>query len=290
MPAIDDFRLDWVIEAEAPFMDPLAFYPDATAEVLAEHAHWLEPRYQDPESGWLIFCFQAFLLRTPRHTVLIDSCLGNDKERPNRPLFHRRQGRFLEDLAALGVAPEDIDFVLCTHLHADHIGWNTRLLDGRWVPTFPNARYVMARREYGFWEERYRTRPKGPREIAFEDSVLPVVEAGRAVLVDDDHQIEDGVWLEPAPGHTPGNVVVNLRSGAARAVLLGDTIHHPIQLKRPDWSCMACEDKAQSAATRLGLIERYADTEVLMVPAHFRSPSPCRFVRDGAAFGMAPAG
>ncbi|MDP6353293.1 MAG: MBL fold metallo-hydrolase [Alphaproteobacteria bacterium] len=289
MHQINDFRLQSVIEAEEPFVAPLAFFPDATQDVFDAHGHWLRPRFQDPETGSLIFAFQSYVLRTARHTILIDSCIGNDKVRTNRPGWHLRQGSFLDDLAAIGVRPEAIDFVLCTHLHADHIGWNTRLVDGRWVPTFPNARYVIARREYDFWEQRHRTDPDGPREIAFADSVLPVVEAGKSVFVDGDHQIEDGVWLEPAPGHTPGSMVVNLRSGDATAVLLGDSIHHPIQLKRPDWSCMACEDKAQSAQTRRGLIERYADTDTLMAPAHFAAPSPCRFVRDGDAFGFEAA-
>jgi glyoxylase-like metal-dependent hydrolase (beta-lactamase superfamily II) len=286
MHGIGDFTLQSVVEIEAPFMSPFDFFPDASEDVFDRHAHWLKPRYQDPASEKLIFCYQSYILRTPHHTILIDSCIGNDKQRPNRPDWHLRKGRFLDDLAAIDVQPEDVDFVLCTHLHADHIGWNTRLQNGRWVPTFANARYVLSRREYAFWEERYRANPGGPRQIAFADSVLPVVEAGRAVFVGDDHQIEDGVWLEPAPGHTPGNVVVNLRSGSATAVLLGDAIHHPIQLKHPEWSSMACEDKALSAKVRRGLIERYADTDAVMAPAHFAAPSPCRFVSDGEAFGF----
>ena len=286
MQRIGAFTLQSVIELEAPFLSPFDFFPDATEDVFDRHAHWLKPRYQDTASGRLIFCFQSFILRTAHHTILVDSCIGNDKQRPYRPDWHMRKGSFLADLAAIGVRPEAVDFVLCTHLHADHIGWNTRLEDGRWVPTFAAAKYVMSRREYAFWEERHRTDPTGPRQIAFADSVLPVVEANKAELVDGDHQIEDGVWLEPAPGHTPGNMVVNLRSGAATAVLLGDTIHHPVQLKHPDWSSMACEDKALSARTRRGLIERYADTATVMAPAHFPAPSICRFVSDGDAFGF----
>lgn len=286
MRQLNDLQLMSVVEIEVPFLDPFDFFPDATPDVLDAQAHWLKPRYQDPVSGRLMFCFQSYIVRTPRHTILVDSCIGNHKDRPNRPDWHRRDGSFLADLAGLGIRPEDIDMVFCTHLHADHVGWNTRLVDGRWVPTFPNARYLLGRGEYDFWERRYRADAGGPRQIAFADSVLPVVEAGQAVFVDGDHAIEDGVVLEPAPGHTPGNMVVSLRSGDASAVLLGDTIHHPLQLKRPDWSSMACEDKALSAATRRGLIERYADTDTLMAPAHFPAPSVCRFVRDGDAFGF----
>jgi len=286
MHRINDVTLQSVIEVEEPFVDPLAFFPDATQEVIDAQVEWLKPRYQDPATGHLIFCFQSYILRTAHHTILVDSCIGNDKERPNRPGWHKRSGSYLAELAGIGVDPAEIDFVLCTHLHADHIGWNTQLVDGRWVPTFPNARYVMARREYDFWEQRYQSDPGGPRQIAFADSVLPVVEANKAEFVDGDHQIEDTVWIEPAPGHTPGNVVVNVRSGDDSAVLLGDSIHHPIQLKHPDWSCMACEDKAQSAVTRRGLIERYADTSTVMAPAHFIAPSLCRFVSEGNAFGF----
>ena len=286
MRQINDFTLQSVIEIEEPFLAPFEFYPDATQKVLDAHAHWLQPRHQDVESGRLIFCIQSYIVRTQHHTILVDSCIGNDKERPTRPAWHMRKGTYLSDLANLDVRPEDIDFVLCTHLHADHIGWNTRLVDGRWVPTFPNAKYIIGRREYDFWEQRYRNDPTGPRHISFVDSVLPVVEAKKAVFVDGDHQIEDGVWLEPAPGHTPGNMVVNLRSGQDAAVLLGDTIHHPIQLKRPDWSTVACEDKALSAKTRRDLIERYADTDTLMAPAHFVAPTVCHFVSEDEAFGF----
>jgi glyoxylase-like metal-dependent hydrolase (beta-lactamase superfamily II) len=288
MYTLADFTLQSIIEAENPFVAPLTFFPDATQDALDEHSNWLTPRFQDIDSGRLNFCFQAYIVRTPRHTILIDSCIGNDKDRPNRPDWHLRQGPFLDDLAAAGLRPEDIDFVMCTHLHADHIGWNTRLLDGRWVPTFPNARYIIGRDEYAFWEGRHRADLSGPRQVAFADSVLPVVEAGKADFVDHDHAIEDGVWIEAAPGHTPGNMVVKLRSGDESAVVLGDSIHHPLQLRHPDWSCMACEDKAQSAKTRRGLIERYADSDTLMMPAHFVSPSPCHFVTSGDAFWFNP--
>ena len=286
MYKVGDFTLESVTEIEEPFLDPFDFFPDATADVFDAHAHWLKPRYQDPVSGKLIFRFQSYIVRTERQTILVDSCIGEDKDRANRPSWHHRKGTFLADLAALGLQPADIDVVCCTHLHADHIGWNTQLVDGRWVPTFPNAQYIMGRDEYGFWEQRYKDDPSGPRQIAFADSVLPVVEADKAVFVEMDHQIADGITLEPAPGHTPGNMVMNLNSGDGSAVLLGDSIHHPIQLKQPEWSCMACEDKALSAKTRRGLIERYADTDTIMAPVHFASPTVCRFISEGDAFGF----
>jgi glyoxylase-like metal-dependent hydrolase (beta-lactamase superfamily II) len=233
----------------------------------------------------MMFCFQSYVLRTEHHNILVDSCIGNDKNRPHRPTWHRRQGSFLADLARLGVEPEEIDFVLCTHLHGDHVGWNTQLVDGRWVPTFPNAKYIMARTECDFWEQRYREAPDEPRNYAFGDSVLPVLEANRAVLVDTDHEISSGVWFEPAPGHTPGNVVVNVKSNGAAGVLLGDTIHHVLQILEPDWSTFVCEDKAAARASRRAILEKYVDTETLIAPAHFPTPTLGRIVGRDGGFG-----
>jgi glyoxylase-like metal-dependent hydrolase (beta-lactamase superfamily II) len=285
MHNIGEFELDRVVESEEPLVAPKDFFPDATADVFEEHADWLQPDHVDPQSGKLVICVQSYIIRTSRHTILVDACVGNDKERDVFPGWNMRNGPFLEDLAAAGVHPDEVDFVLCTHLHTDHVGWNTRLVDGRWVPTFPNARYIFARREYEFWEARNRAAVSEGSPTPFADSVLPVMEAKQAVLVDMDHQIEDGIWLEPAPGHTEGNVMVNLRSRDDTAVLSGDVIHHPVQLVRPDWSSRACEDKTQSHATRLGLIERMADSDTLLVPAHFASPSVGHIVRAGDHFG-----
>ena len=285
MRNIGEFELDRVVESEEPLIAPSEFFPDSTPDVFEEHAGWLQPDHVDAQSGHLIICVQSYIVRTPRHTIVVDACVGNDKQRDVFPGWHMRQGPFLEDMAAAGVHVEEVDFVLCTHLHTDHVGWNTRLIDGRWVPTFPNARYIFARREYKFWEARNRAAIGQGNPTPFADSILPVMEAKQAVLVDMDHQIEDGVWLEPAPGHTEGNVVVNLRSGDHTAVLSDDVIHHPVQLVHPDWSSRACEDKAASQATRLELIERVADTDTLLVPAHFASPSVGHIVRRGEGFG-----
>ncbi len=288
MVSVGEFELSRVVEMEGPAFEPDFLLPDSTPEVFAEHASWLEPRYVAPDSGLLVLSMQTFVVRTPRQTILVDTCVGNDKQRPARPGWHLRDGPFLDDLARAGVRPEEVDVVMCTHLHADHVGWNTRLVDGRWVPTFPNARYVFARREYEFWEARHRDAPDEPRDHgAFADSVLPVVEANMAVMVETDHQFDDGVWFEPAPGHTVGNVVVNLCSKGRRAVLTGDVIHHPVQLARPDWSSRFCEDKALSRRTRRALIERYADSDTLVCPAHFASPTVGHIVAAGEAFGYA---
>lgn len=282
---IGEFELDRVVESEEPLITPDGFFPESNPDVFAEHAAWLQPRYLDPISGKLIICVQSYIVRTPRHTIVVDACVGNDKERAVFPQWHHQQSTYLADLAAAGVHTEDVDFVMCTHLHTDHVGWNTRLLDGRWVPTFPNARYIFARDEYRHCEEQMRQDASTGHPQAFADSVLPVMAAGQAVLVDNDHEIDHGVWLEPAPGHTPGNVVVNLQSGEDHAVLSGDVIHHPIQLVRPEWSSRACEDRPQSRQTRRTFIERHADTKTLIAPAHFASPSLGYIISRNDHFG-----
>ncbi len=283
---IGDVQVSRVVDMEGGFAQPVFLFPDANAEAMAAQRSWLEPGFLDPANGELIMSFHAFVLKTPRHTILVDACIGNDKERPNREGWHRRDGPFLANLLAAGVRPEDVDFVLCTHMHADHVGWNTRLVDGRWVPTFPNARYIFARTEYEHWQ---RVIKKSDGETvnhgSFADSVLPVVEAGKAVMVDTDHQIEDGIWLEPAPGHTPGNVVINIAgTGGARAVLAGDVMHHPVQLAHPDWSSRFCGDPGQSHRSRRALIERHADTPTVVLTAHFAAPTAGTIVSAGDAF------
>ncbi len=282
---IGQFEINRVIESEGPFLEVQSFIPDADQAVVEANRDWLMPRFIEPASNKIILNIQSYILRTPRHTILVDTCVGNDKPRPGRPMFDHLSLPYLADLAAAGVRPEEVDFVLCTHLHVDHAGWNTQLINGRWVPTFPNAKYIFARTEYEFWERRHLDGSEGPVPNVYDDSILPVMQAGQAVLVDADHQIDDGLWFEPAPGHTPGNVVVNLQSQGATGVLTGDVMHHPLQLIRPEWSSRACEDPVQSAATRRALIERYADTDTLIAPAHFASPTMGHIISKGDGFG-----
>ena len=281
---LGEFNVSRVLEQEGPFREPEFLFPDAVEEAVAPHRDRLAPRFIDPESGRLILSFHSFVLRTGRHTVLVDACVGNDKERPERPSWHRLDSPYLDNLAAAGVRPEEVDFVLCTHLHGDHVGWNTRLENGRWVPTFPNAKYIFARTEYEYWEKEQAEAGAPINHGSFNDSVLPVVEAGRAVMVESDHAIEDGVWLEPAPGHTPGNVVLNLVSNGARAVIAGDTIHHPLQFAHPEWSSSFCTDPALSRKTRTAFIERLAESDELLLTAHFPTPTVGRVVPAGDAF------
>jgi glyoxylase-like metal-dependent hydrolase (beta-lactamase superfamily II) len=251
-----------------------------TAEDLAELKtwYWSEELSLDPNAAIFKIQVRSYVMRVDGLNVLIDSCCGNDKER-SVPWAHRLQSRWLENLATAGCQPEDIDLVLCTHLHTDHVGWNTRLKDGRWVPTFPNARYVFSRKDYDFFSKQ--THEAHNRE-AFLDSVLPVVETGQADIVESDHcvhrEIEDGIWLEDAAGHSPGSVVVNAQRGGSRAVFVGDAMHHPIQLVRPDIPFFADETPNEACVTRERLLAQCAENGAVLYPAHFPN-SPVGQVR-----------
>ena len=273
MYKLGQLEIHRAIESEVPIFDTFTFFPDATREVVEANKDWLMPRYIDPETIEVILCIQSYVIKTSHHTILVDTCVGNHKSRPARPSWHMQNAPFIEELASVGVHPEEVDFVLCTHLHVDHVGWNTKLLDGRWVPTFPNAKYIFSRNEFELWAARYEKGETVPVPLVYEDSVLPIVEAGQAIIVEDTHQIDDGMWLEPAPGHTPGHVMLNLKSGEETALMSGDVIHHPLQLIRPQWSSRACEDPHLSAVSRTKMLERVADTNTLLCPAHFGSPT-----------------
>ena len=276
---IGDMTVSRIVEYEGPIFPPGFLFPDADDEALRAHADWLQPAFIDPDSGHLIMSFHSYVVRTPRHTILVDTCLGNHKHRPQRDFWHMRDGPYLADLAAMGIAPEDVDFVMCTHLHVDHVGWNTRLIDGRWVPTFPNARYLFGRRELEHWQSVAAAGSvESVNHGSYQDSVLPVVEAGQAVLVDDGHTLDDGIWVEDAPGHTPGNAMIRLKSAQGNAVLTGDTIQHPLQLARPDWSSAFCDDPVLSRESRTRLIEAAADTDTLVLTGHFPDPVAGRIV------------
>jgi glyoxylase-like metal-dependent hydrolase (beta-lactamase superfamily II) len=281
---IGSFEVHRVAEYEGPFLAPHEFFPDFDPEVVRANRDLLGPRLIDPASGKLIFSFHTFVIKTGHHTILIDSCLGNDKERPTRPQFHLLRTNYLADLAAAGLKPDEVDYVMCTHLHWDHVGWNTRLENGRWVPTFPKARYVMARREYSHWEGVHKQGEDTPHRRAFEDSVLPVVASGQSQLVGDDFALEDGLWFEAAPGHTPGNVVIHARSVGETALFMGDVLHHPLQLFKPEWSTFACTDRELSRQTRTRLVEEHAARGTRLLPAHFPTPTVGHIRRRNGAY------
>ena len=281
-----DVGISTVVESLRVPMAFAEFLPQLleAREVLEAARPWLEPRFAsfgtDPATSVGFLDFHTYVVRTPRHVILIDTCIGDDKERGGHKYFHKLKTPWLANLRAAGLAPEQVDYVMCTHMHADHVGWNTRLVDGRWVPTFPNAKYVFARTEFEHRKRNYESSANAGYG-AYADSILPVVETGQAVIVDDGHELDGCLTLEPAPGHTPGNVIIQLRSRGARAAFCGDVLHHPIQVSHPEWSAVFCEDRAQSAATRRRFVASQADTGNIVIPAHFPAPTAGRIASHG---------
>jgi len=251
--------------------------PDATPEKLAQ-IPWLKPHFVTPE-GNLILNIQMLIIETPEQKMVVDTCIGNDKAL-NMEGWANLQLPFLDDLKNMGHDPASIDKVICTHLHVDHVGWNTRKVENKWVPTFPNARYVMVEDEFKFW----RDLEEDSFGDVFGESVAPVVDAGQADFVQPDHKVSDHVWFESTPGHTPGHVSVHISSQGEEAIISGDMMHHPCQIARPDWATPFDADNAAAIATRKQFLERYADKPVLVFGTHFADPVGGRIVRDGKTY------
>jgi glyoxylase-like metal-dependent hydrolase (beta-lactamase superfamily II) len=280
-----DLTIHRIIEQETAFLPALDMLPSLRPELLDENRAWMRQAKALDEADVLILCFQSYLIRTPHQTILVDSCIGNDKQRPSRPKWHvKTDDAYMRSLAAAGVCPADIDFVMCTHLHPDHVGWNTRLENGRWVPTFPNARYVFAKNEFDYWREQNAKAPVAQ----FGDSVLPVVEADKADVVTNDFAIGDHARILPTPGHTPGHVAFAFGKGKDAAVFSGDLMHTPLQTLYPELSPKFDVDPAQAAVTRRSFLERYCDSDTLCCTAHFPSPSVGKIRRKGDGFSCEP--
>ena len=271
-----------IVEQEGPFFDAMQFFPTATKEFLDENRRWLQPRFLDANDK-LILCIQSYVVRTPHHTIMIDTCVGNHKPRPARSFWNMMNSdRYEKSLAASGFSVNDIDFVMCTHLHTDHVGWNTRLENGRWVPTFPKARYVFADRELAYWTKRQQDDPAACPWIV--DSVLPIVAANRADIVKSAHAFNDLVTLIPTPGHTIDHYSVRVGRPGADAIITGDMIHSPLQARFPELGMMADYDSKQAGESRRSLFGQVCYTSTLMCMAHFPSPSTGRLVRHREAF------
>ena len=212
---IGDITIDAVIEREGPWRRPQDFFPAYDEAVFKHHLPTMEPEVFDAALGMIVITYQTFVVRTPRYTILVDTCTGEDKGHPP-PFDFPGKERWRNELFALGISYEMVDYVFCTHLHIDHTGWNTTLRDGRWVPTFPNAKYVFHKKEYAVWEAE-NAKGANPPGTVFRDNCLPIVEAGQALLVDDDYALDDTVTLTPTPGHSPCHCCVNIFSrGQAR--------------------------------------------------------------------------
>jgi len=256
--------------------------PQATYEEILPIA-WLQPDFAD-ERGRLKMSIHALVVEAPSRRIIVDTCLGNDKENRRIPTWNKLQTSFLADLAAAGYARETIDTVVCTHLHVDHVGWNTILVDGRWVPTFPKARYLMGRVEYAHWTSQLER-----EDIAavLADSVTPVRDGGLVDLVETDHRVCDEISLVPTAGHTPGHVSVRIASCGEEALITGDFMHHPCQIARPEWSSTADSDPLLARRTREQMLTRLAGTPTLVIGTHFAGRTTGHVVRDGAAFRLA---
>ncbi|WP_025357351.1 MBL fold metallo-hydrolase [Kutzneria viridogrisea] len=264
---------------------PQAFFPEAPDGAWLDHKSWLAPDFWDTDANHCMTAVQTWLLRSEGSTILVDTGVGNHKERPDSPLWTGLRTSFLEDLATAGARPEDVDIVINTHLHADHVGWNTRLDGTDWVPTFPNATYLIPEREFHRWNpegEHY----DGGNQNVFEDSVTPVHRAGQVRLWDLSHRIDKNLRLDLAPGHTPGSSVVTLESGTDRAVFVGDMMHNPLQFVEPDTNSCFCEDQAEARATRHKVLGWAADNNALVLPAHLGGQGGAEIVRDGGKFAI----
>jgi len=274
-------KISRIVEMELPvaYDERRPFLAEATPEALRETS-WLYPHYVT-EEGALRLSIHALLVEAPGLRLVVDTCIGND--RPRNFLGKKALSTaFLAEMEAAGWARESVDAVVCTHLHVDHVGWNTMLEDGQWVPTFPNARYLIGRTEYDYWNAH----DDAEQQVILSDSVGPVFDAGLAQLVEMDHRLSAEIALMPTPGHTPGHVSVAIASEGERAIITGDSMHHPCQIAHPGWSPPFDTDKTQSEATRRRLLEDVADQPILIIGTHFAAPTAGRVVRDGAAYRL----
>jgi len=277
---IGDVKVTSIMESA----DTIPWAPLFPAEAAGHYKKydWLVPKFITPE-GMIILAVQAFVLEIRGQRIVIDTCVGNDRDR-ELPQCADLQTAFLEDFKSAGFDPNSINYVLCTHLHFDHCGWNTKREGGRWVPTFPKARYLFGRKEWAYWQQVLKEKSQDVRHIL--DSVQPIIDAGLADFVDTNHRLTDEIWLEPSHGHTPGHVSVHVSSRGQEAVVTGDVFHNPIQLAEPEICSAACVDKEMSRQTRREFIARYGDRPVRFFAIHFNEPVG-RVVRDAQSWRFA---
>lgn len=285
---LGDVEVVRVVEWSGPFAPAAYLVPQAGEQTWADHEQWLAPHHFAPDTGMANAALQTWVLRSGGRTVLVDTGVGAGRERPDTPHFHMRKGDLPARLAAVGVRPQDVDVVVVTHVHADHVGWNTTGVDGDWVPTFPNARYLLPAADDAYFgpDNAYGGGARRDDRLVYEDSVAPVHRAGQVDLWEGTHRIDANLTLEAAPGHTPGSAVLRLDSGGERAVFVGDLLHSPVQLLRPARSSCFCLDPRQAAATRHRILERAADARELLVPAHFAGAGALEVRREGTGFGV----
>ena len=285
---IGDVTVTKIVESEM-VTDLTGIIPNATRDAVRPMA-WLRPHFMN-EEGVCILSIHALVIETPTKRILVDTCVGNDKSRPGIADWNNLQLPFLKDLEKAGFSRDGIDTVVCTHLHVDHVGWNTMLVGGKWVPTFPKARYLLGKKEFAYWQSEAAD-AKGKegfdaiQALTFQDSVKPIFDAGLVDLVDADHRICPEVRLMPTHGHTPGHVSVRIESRGARALITGDFIHHPCQLAHPDWATLVDYDQAESTRTRQKTFDTLAGDASLVIGTHWAGATAGTIVRDGAAYRL----
>lgn len=256
--------------------------PDAKPEAVKQ-IPWLNPNYADM-NGNLRAQVQAFLVDVGGDKIVVDACCGDGRERPGLPEWGHLRTGFMERFSKVW-QPDEVDFVLCTHMHFDHVGWNTHFVDGEWAPTFPNAQYIFSEREFNYWNGKPEKEMEDDR-MGFAESILPVYEAGLGKLVPDDYRITPNVSYIPTPGHTPGHVAVLIESDGQSAVVSGDALHHPCQIAHPEWGTPFDSNTDQANKSRRALLERFADSETIFIGAHFAEPVAGKIVRDGTGFRL----
>ena len=257
--------------------DPLNFLlPDGSPELMKKY-DWLFPNFATPE-GDMIISFQCFVVKTPEHRIMVDTCVGNERWREH-DVFVNMHTSFLEDIELAGCPPESIDTVLCTHLHFDHVGWNTRKAGDSWVPTFPNARYLFGKQE---WELHWKDMPRdgGVLSQHLVDSIQPIIDAGLAEFVEPEFQVCKEIRLFPTPGHTPGHVSVHISSQGNEAVITGDLMHHPIQMAEPDLPGNFCIEPQRACVTRRKFLEDFENKKAFIIGSHFCDPTGGWIIKD----------
>ena len=293
-PEIDRFqvgraRVTRIEEWRGTFLTPQLLFAGFTPEAYADTRESIGSPYLDLATDAIRARLQSWIIEHEGQTVLIDTGAGNDKSRPGLPIFGGLKTPFLERMASAGFGVESIDLVICTHLHVDHVGWNTRLVDGEWRPTFPRASYVFPAADAVYWDPRNVDRfPPHVGAVVnagfFEDSVQPILDAGRARLVEGAAEVGPGLRLDPVPGHTPGSTAITLHSDGEAAIFCGDVVHHPLQVLNPGWNSIFCEDAAQARASRRRVLEMAAEQGAWLVPAHFAGDHRVRVQRSGTEF------
>lgn len=279
---IGEFTVDRVVEEEGTGFFPGYIFPDADPEGVAAETHWMSPDFLDAESGRLLQGNACFVLRRPGMTLLVDTCIGNDKPRPSTKTWSHLQTDWLDRLAAVGVQPEDVTHVFNTHLHVDHCGWNTRLDGDRWAPTFPNAEYLLPKTEFEFWAtpENDVVTGAGSNDDCYKDSVLPVYEAGLVSLIDVGDRVADDIWFGDISGHAPGQLSMHVDLGGEQLIFTGDLFHSPLQIPRPEWSSKFDVDRNAAAETRRRFIGEYADSDAIILSTHVCTPNAGRIVTE----------